>query len=174
MASNNLINFIKKWEGVEYNPYLCPAGKPTIGVGFTTYLDGTPVTLNDPPLDDIQINRILSVKLDEFSAQVKRILGDTLIVSLPQEALDAIISWTYNLGIGNLSKSTLLKRLKESKLNFDAIETEWMKWVYAGGKKLDGLVRRRKEEYQMYFNAVINQYKPAEAYNLGKYGKIKR
>ena len=174
MASNNLINFIKKWEGVEYNPYLCPAGKPTIGVGFTTYLDGTPVTLNDPPLDDIQINRILSVKLDEFSAQVKRILGDTLIVSLPQEALDAIISWTYNLGVGNLSKSTLLKRLKENKLNFDAIETEWMKWVYAGGKKLDGLVRRRKEEYQMYFNAVISQYKPAEAYNLGKYGKIKR
>ncbi len=174
MASNNLINFIKKWEGVKRNPYLDVAGVPTIGVGFTTYLDGTKVTMKDPPLDDIQINRILSVKLDEFSIQVKMLLGDALIVSLPQEALDAIISFSYNLGTGNLAKSTLLKRLKESKLNFDAIETEWMKWVYAGGKKVNGLVNRRKEEYQMYFNAVINQYKPAEAYNLGKYGKIKR
>lgn len=174
MASNNLINFIKKWEGVKYNPYLCPAGVPTIGVGFTTYLDGTPVTLNDPPLDDIQINRILSVKLDEFSAQVKRILGDTLLVTLPQEALDALVSLVYNIGVVAFAKSTLLKKLKESKLNFDEIEKWWACWNKSNGKVLDGLVRRRAAEFDMYRNAVLNQYTHLECYNLGKYGKIKR
>jgi lysozyme len=174
MASNNLIIFIRKWEGVRYNPYLCPAGVPTIGCGFTTYLDGTKVTLNDPPLDDIQINRILSVKLDEFSAQVKRILGDNLLVTLPSEAIDALISFAYNLGVGSLAKSTLLKRIKENKLNFDAIEAEFMKWVNAGGKPLEGLKRRRKAEFDMYFNAVISQYNSAEAYNIGKKGTPKK
>ena len=170
MASNNLIDFIKKWEGVKHNPYLCPAGKPTIGVGFTTYLDGTPVTLNDPPLDDIQINRILSVKLDEFTTQVKRVLGNTL---LPSEAIDALVSFTYNLGLGNFSKSTLLKKIKENKLNFDAIEAEFMRWVYAGGKPLDGLKKRRKAEFEMYLSGMLSQYNKKECYLLGKYGKLK-
>ena len=102
------------------------------------------------------------------------LLGDTLVAILPKEAIDALISWAYNLGINNLSKSTMLKKIKVNRLDFEGIETEWMKWVYAGGKVLQGLVNRRKDEYQMYFNAVIGQYTPAEAYNLGKYGKIKR
>lgn len=170
MANNSLIDFIKKWEGVRYNPYLCPAGKPTIGVGFTTYLDGTPVTLNDPPLDDIQINRILSVKLDEFSSQVKRLLDKTL---LPSEAVDALTSFTYNLGVGNLSKSTLLKKIKLNKLDFDAIEAEFMRWVYAGGKVLPGLQKRRKAEFEMYMSGILSQYTKKECYQLGKYGKLK-
>lgn len=172
MASNNLINFIRKWEGVRYNPYLDVAGVATIGVGFTTYLDGTKVTMQDPPLDDIQINRILSVKLDEFSKQVKRLLGDTLLVILPPDAIDALVSLCYNIGSGNFAKSTLLKRIKLNKLDFDGIENAWLMWVKAGGKTVQGLVKRRKDEYKMYFNAVLNQYSPVEAYNLGKYGKL--
>lgn len=167
MASNNLKNFIKEWEGCKKNPYLCPAGVPTIGVGFTTYLDGTKVTLNDPPLDDIQIDRILNQKLDEFTKQVKMILGDTLCVTLPKEAIDALISIAYNIGVGAFAKSTLLKRVKADKNNLGGIEDGFLMWVKAGGKVVDGLKNRRRAEFAMYRDAILGQYTKWECYQLG-------
>lgn len=162
MASNNLIDFIKKWEGVKHNPYLDVAGVATIGVGFTTYLDGTKVTMQDPPLDDIQINRILSVKLDEFTRNVKAILGSELCTFLPQNCIDALISFSYNLGCNSLKKSTLLKKIKANKNDIVAIKAEFMKWVNAGGKPVEGLKRRRNAEAEMYIDGIMSQYTKRE------------
>lgn len=160
--TQNLIDFIRKWEGVKHNPYLDVAGVPTIGVGFTTYLDGTKVTMNDPPLDDIQINRILDVKLEEFSRNVKSILGTELLAILPQNCIDALISFSYNLGYNSLKKSTLLKKIKANKNDLAGIKAEFMKWVNAGGKPVEGLKRRRNAEAEMYIDGILSQYTKRE------------
>lgn len=160
--TQNLIDFIRKWEGVRYNPYLDVAGVPSIGVGFTTYLDGTKVTMNDPPLDDIQINRILDVKLEEFSRNVKAILGTELCAILPQNCIDALISFSYNLGCNSLKKSTLLKKIKANKNDLVGIKAEFMKWVNAGGKPVEGLKRRRNAEAEMYIDGIASQYTKRE------------
>ncbi len=162
MASNELKQHIIKWEGCKKNPYLDVAGVPTIGVGFTTYLDGTKVTMQDPPLDEIQIDRILDQKLNEFSRGVKTILGSELLAVMPQQSVDALISFAYNVGTGNLQKSTLLKKIKADKNDLPAIKAEFMKWVYAGGKVVKGLQRRREDEFEMYLQGILSQYTKRE------------
>lgn len=162
MASKELKQHIIKWEGCKKNPYLDVAGVPTIGVGFTTYLDGTKVTMQDPPLDDIQIDRILNEKLEEFSRTVKAILGTELCTILPQQCIDALISFSYNLGCNSLKKSTLLKKIKANKNDLQGIRDEFMKWVKAGGKVVNGLINRRKDEFELYMAGILSQYTKRE------------
>ena len=143
---------IRKFEGCSLVAYLCPSKVWTIGYGNTFYADGTPVKEGD--------------KIDMYTA------NQLFIVTLPKEAIDALVSLAYNIGTGAFAKSTLLKKLKENKLNFDEIEKWWTCWNKSNGKVLNGLVRRRAAEFDMYRNAVLNQYTHLECYNLGKYGKL--
>lgn len=172
MASENLIKFIKQWEGVRTKPYLDAGGVPTIGVGFTTYENGKKVTMKDPPMTMEQIDRLLNKKLDEFSSQVEMIMGNTLKTILPRNAIDAIVALSYNIGTSAFSKSTVLKKLKANKLDFDGIEKAWMMWVKCNGKTLQGLVNRRRAEFSMYKKSVLDQYTKVECYQIGKSGKI--
>jgi lysozyme len=64
---------------------------------------------------------------------------------LAQHQFDALVSWTFNLGVENLKSSTLLKRI-----NMVYVPKEFMKWVHCNGKKLQGLVNRRKDEVLMW------------------------
>lgn len=162
---------IRKFEGCSLVAYLCPSKVWTIGYGNTTYADGTPVKEGDK-IDQATANQLFDITLNKFEKQVKMLLGDTLLVTLPKEAIDALISLAYNIGTGAFAKSTLLKKLKENKLNFDEIEKWWACWNKSNGKVLNGLVRRRAAEFDMYRNAVLNQYTHLECYKLGRYGKI--
>ena len=162
---------IRKFEGCSLVAYLCPSKVWTIGYGNTFYADGTPVKEGDK-IDQATANQLFDITLNKFEKQVKMLLGDTLIVTLPKEAIDALVSLAYNIGTGAFAKSTLLKRIKLNKLDFDGIEAAFMMWVKSNGKVLNGLVRRRAAEFDMYRNAVLNQYTHLECYNLGKYGKI--
>lgn len=164
-------NLIRKFEGCSLVAYLCPSKVWTIGWGSTTYADGTPVKEGDK-IDQATANQLFDIILDKFEKQVKMLLGDTLLVTLPKEAIDALVSLAYNIGTGAFAKSTLLKKVKENKLNFDEIEKWWTCWNKSNGKVLNGLVRRRAVEFDMYRNAVLNQYTHLECYKLGKYGKI--
>lgn len=170
------VEIIKKWEGVRRNPYLDVAGIPTIGVGFTTYLDGTKVTMQDPPLDDIQIDRILRGHLEKFEQQVIMLLGQSTYAILPKAAIDPLISLIYNIGSGNFSKSSLLKAIKKDKNNLKEIERCWMMWNKATVKgklqEVKGLTNRRKDEFNIYREAILSQYTKTECYELGeKYSK---
>ena len=162
---------IRKFEGCSLVAYLCPSKVWTIGYGNTFYADGTPVKEGDK-IDQATANQLFDIILDKFEKQVKMLLGDTLLVTLPKEAIDALVSLAYNIGTGVFAKSTLLKRIKLNKLDFDGIEAAFMMWVKSNGKVLNGLVRRRAAEFDMYRNAVLNQYTHLECYNLGKYGKL--
>lgn len=66
-----------------------------------------------------------------------------------QGQFDALVSFTYNVGVGNLKKSTLLKKIMHDTPTAE-IQREFMKWVYSGGKRLDGLVKRRRWEAQSW------------------------
>ena len=71
-------------------------------------------------------------------------------LNINQNQFDALVSFVFNLGIGNFARSTLLRKIK-SNANDPTIRKEFERWIYAGGKVLNGLVRRRREEAELYF-----------------------
>lgn len=133
--------FIARWEGLVLTPYLCSAGVPTIGIGSTRYLDGRPVRLSDPPISREAAERL-------FALTTQRNYLPALLMLCPgidtPRRLCALLSWTYNLGAGNLRASTLRRRINAGE--WDRVPAELRKWVRAGGREVRGLVRRREAE----------------------------
>ena len=133
------INIIKTFEGLFLKSYLCPAKIWTIGWGSTKGVKkGMVITVQEAEqrlLDDI--------------APTENYLNN-LGIDLNQNQFDALCSFIFNLGVGNFSSSTLLKLIKKNK-NDPNIKNQFNRWVYAGGKKLPGLVKRRKIEGDLYF-----------------------
>lgn len=155
---------IRKYEGCSLVAYKCPAGKWTIGYGSTFYADGSPVKEGDK-IDMATANQLFDNVVDSFEKQVRLLLGTTLCTTLPAKAIDALVSFAYNVGTGAFAKSTLLKKIKADKNDVVAIEAEFKKWNKGGGKVLKGLERRRAEEAKMYIQAVLEQYSRIEIYD---------
>lgn len=132
---------IQRWEGFRERPYLCPAGIPTIGFGFTHYADGTPVTLRDRPMS-IESARLL-LRLLILTRYMPAVLKLCPHIDTP-ERLGAIVDFCFNLGEGKLKASTLRKRIQASR--WDDVPAELRKWVRGGGRVLPGLVGRREAE----------------------------
>lgn len=152
-----LLELIKAFEGCKLTAYKCPAGKPTIGYGFCTYLDGSPVKLGDRiTQEDADI--MLAKKVDEYRTQVARIVPGTL----PAGAVDALTSFAYNCGVGALTRSTLLKKIKANKLDLKGIKAEFLRWNKAGNQVLPGLTNRRLREYNLYCESILSQYSKYE------------
>ena len=146
LAVDTAIKLIKKYEGFSSKPYLCPAGVWTIGYGNTKYLNGLPVRKNDPEISKQEAEELLenTVK-EEF---LPGLLELSPHLKNHHFKLNALLSFCYNLGLGAYSKSTLRKKV-DSKQWDDAAE-QFMRWVNAGGKKLNGLVKRRAEEASIF------------------------
>jgi lysozyme len=138
---------IMKHEGVRLKAYLCPAKIPTIGWGNTTYENGTKVKIGD----EITLERAKSLFNLIISRFEKSVLTALKGTKVNQNQFDAIVSFTYNVGAGNLNKSTLLKKVIANP-NDLTIRDEFMKWNKAGGKVLNGLTKRREEEANIYFS----------------------
>lgn len=137
---------IKKYEGFRSKPYKCPAGVWTIGYGATYYPDGTKVRPTDPAIDEAHATILLENMLKTYEKAVDSYTRD----DITQNQFDALVSFAYNLGTNALKNSTLLKKVNAKPYD-PAIEYEFGKWVRAAGKVLPGLVRRRREEAQLYF-----------------------
>ena len=129
---------IKKFEGCKMRAYLDAVDVPTIAYGRTKN-----VKLGDTCTQG-QAEEWLEEELVEYEGYV----NEAVKVHLTQNQLDALVSWTYNLGPSNLNKSTLLKVLNNS--DYDGVPEQIMRWNKAGGKVLDGLVRRREAEAEMF------------------------
>jgi lysozyme len=142
------IEVIKKYEGFSKVPYLCPAGVATIGYGSTFYPDGKKVSILDKPISEEQATQMLILVVDDFALKVTKLLKQ----KLSENQFNAVVSFAYNLGIGALSKSTLLKKVNANPGD-KTIRDEFLKWNKAGGKVLNGLVKRRLEESDLYFTA---------------------
>lgn len=140
-------DLIKKYEGFKAKPYLCPAKVPTIGYGATYYPDGRKVKLTDSAISEGFATNLLEVMLTPYEKAVDSFCRD----DINQNQFDALVSFAYNLGTNALKSSTLLKKVNAN-LNDKTIRNEFLKWVNAGGKKLQGLVNRRTEESDLYFS----------------------
>jgi len=142
----NGLELIKKYEGFRAEPYRCPAGVPTIGYGATYYPGGRRVTMNDGHISKQRAEDLLKDMLTRYEDGVNRYVQ----YQINQNQFDALVSFAYNLGVGALQKSTLLKKINIDPCDPD-IAKEFKKWVRAGGRVLVGLQRRRKEEANLYF-----------------------
>ena len=138
------IELIKHFEGCKLKAYLCPAGKWTIGIGTTMYSDGRVVSQNDVCTEQ-QAYEYLMFDLDNFERKINRHFK-----TLNQDQFDALVSWAYNLGFGNLLTSTLKRKILENPNNFPVIEKEWLKWKFINKTPSEGLLRRRKSEFHLY------------------------
>ena len=141
------LELIKKYEGFESKPYLCPAKVLTIGYGATYYPSGNKVKLSDPAITEGYASNLLQVMVRPYEQAVDSFRRD----DINQNQFDALVSFAYNLGTNALKNSTLLKKINANP-NDKSIEKEFMKWVNAGGKRLQGLVNRRTEESKLYFS----------------------
>lgn len=132
------IALIKRFESFCATVYRCPAGKPTIGYGHVVLLGEQFGTITEA--DAIEL---LRHDLAIAEGAVRRLIT----VPLTQSQFDALVSFTFNVGEGALEKSTLRRRINQG--NWALAKSELLRWVYAGGKKLKGLVARREEEAGM-------------------------
>lgn len=137
--SNKGIELIKRHEGLVLKAYRCPADKWTIGYGHTLNVKSTDV------INKEQAEYFLRQDVKSAESDVNREK-----LNLTQNQFDALVSFVFNLGVGNFKKSTLLKKVKANP-NDPTIKNELERWIYAGGKVLNGLVKRRKEEADLYF-----------------------
>jgi lysozyme len=131
----------RRFEGLYLTPYLCPAGVPTLGFGATFYEDGRRVTLKDPAITRERAEALLlwMVRTIYLPAVLRLCPGaDT------PERLAALIDFAFNLGVGNLSASTLRKRVNASR--WPEVPAEIRKWNRGGGRVLRGLALRREAE----------------------------
>ena len=148
--SENGLNLIKEFEGLSLKPYLDVVKIPTIGWGNTFYPDGKKVTLNDKPISEIEATELLSyVAQKDFADKIFPLIK----VKVSQNQFDAMVSLAYNIGVGNFSKSTLLKKVNSG--DFDGASNEFLKWNKSGGKELLGLTKRRQREYEMFKNDFV-------------------
>lgn len=143
---NKGYDLIKKYEGCELKAYLCPAKIPTIGYGNTMYENGTKVKIGDQITQQRAEELLLHIG-KYFETEIKKLVK----VTLTDNQLGALLSFTYNLGVGNLRVSTLLKKINANP-NDPAIKDEFLKWNKAGGKVLAGLTKRRQSESDLYFS----------------------
>lgn len=138
--TQNGIDFIKRFEGFSANVYICPAGYPTIGYGHA-------VKANEHFPSGITQEQAEELLRQDAHVAEKAVLR-LITVPLTFGQFDALVSFTYNLGSGALQRSTL--RRKVNREEHDDVPAEFMKWVWADGRKLAGLVRRRGAEAKIY------------------------
>lgn len=146
-VSKECLHIIKKFEGFKAKPYLCPAGIPTIGYGSTYYfLSDNKVKLTDRAISPAYAESLLICSIYRYEQAVKRYVS----AKINQNQFDALVSFCYNVGNEAFRKSTLLKRINANP-NDERINAEFKRWIFANGRILNGLVKRRKEEAKLYF-----------------------
>jgi lysozyme len=160
-VSPALIELVKHHEGVRTKPYRCPALLWTVGVGHV--IDPTHAAVKyeerkhlpipegwDRVLTMGEVDDLLIADLARFERGVARNCPSAIG---RQGVFDALVSFSFNVGLGNLQRSTL--RMKTNRGEFDSAAAEFLKWTKAGGRMLPGLVKRRRDERALYLSSII-------------------
>lgn len=139
-ASVDAYELIKQFEELRLEAYLCPAGIWTIGYGHTSGVSPNSF------ITTFEADEYLHRDVAAIEMQLNK-----LNLSLRQCQWDAIVSFVFNIGIGNFKASTLLAKIR---INPDdnSIIDEFLRWVYANGKVMRGLQKRRLTEMKLYFS----------------------
>ena len=134
------IALIKEFEGLHLKAYKCPGGVWTIGYGHTAGVKPGMV------ITEVQAEEFLLSDVATFEKAVSEQKLD-----LNQNMFDALVSFTFNVGVGNFKRSTLLCKIKVNPQD-NSIMDEFLRWVYSKGRVLPGLQRRRLAEMKLYFS----------------------
>lgn len=135
------LNLIKRFEGFSATPYLCPANIWTIGYGHVILAHERELLTQ---VGEAQAERLLVQ--DVYAAE--RAVKSLITIQLRQSQFDALVCFTFNLGSGTLQRSTLRRVINRGEE--EAVAGQWKRFVWAGGRKLSGLVRRREAELALY------------------------
>ena len=141
------VDLIKQFEGLSLTPYVCAGGINTIGYGNTYYMNGKKVTLKDPKITQKQAEELLKHSLSTYEKAVDSFCRD----DISQGNFDALVAFSYNVGVGALQKSTLIKKVNANPKDV-TIADEFLKWNKSAGRVLAGLTRRRQAEANLYFS----------------------
>jgi lysozyme len=141
MISEKGISLIKKNESLKLEAYVCPAGKWTIGYGHTLGVKASDVITKE------EAEKILKRDLIFFEHSILKLVK----VPINQNQFDALVSFSFNVGITAFCKSTLLKKLNAR--DYAGAAEEFGRWVMGGGVKLYGLIKRRAEEKKLFEGA---------------------
>ncbi len=140
MIISRAINLIKSFESFSSKVYVCPAGFKTIGYGHL-------VLKNEDfskGIDHEEATKLLMMDLNFSKYSVLKNIN----IALDPYQLGALVSFTFNVGGAALQRSTLRQKINDHA--HELVPEELRKWVFAGGRKLPGLVRRRVEEGRLY------------------------
>jgi len=146
IVNKETIDLIKNFEGLRLEAYLCSANVATVGYGSTFFEDGTKVKLGDK-ITKKRAEELLDFMVLQFANQVKPLIK----VSLSDNKFGALVSFAYNVGVGALQKSTLLKKVNTNP-NDPSIKMEFLRWNRSNNKILAGLTKRREAEAKLYFS----------------------
>ncbi len=130
----------------QYKAYLCPAKVLTIGWGHTNAFGRSFVA------DDVWTAAECDAAFEADMGQAETAVRRLVEVELTQGQFDALVSFAYNCGAGNLAGSTLLKLLNQG--DYEGAALEFPKWTHGNGQILPGLVRRRAAEALMFQGAL--------------------
>lgn len=153
---------IKASEGYRPEPYLCPAGKPTIGWGSTRYADGRKVTMQDREIEQT----FAEVCLTSAMRRVREGLEPIITVSVTVNQAAALLSLAYNVGVGaadgkkgDLADSTLLEKLNAG--DVEGAANEFLRWnkarVEGVMQAMGGLTKRRKAERELFLRKTEHE-----------------
>lgn len=156
-VSDRAISVIKHHEGVRFRPYRCPAKLWTIGVGHVLYPDQGKIPLDQRDSYQLkeqdnkqftpeEVDGILKFDLDRFERGVEKFCP----IPLTQGMFDSLTSFSFNVGLGTLQRSTLRQKLLRG--DKEGAANELLKYCMAGGKILKGLQNRRIDERAMFMS----------------------
>jgi lysozyme len=135
-------SLIKYYEGYSLTPYICPAGYWTIAWGHLISKDDAEKYARGITVAEADALFAIDIKIAE--AAVDRFIT----APLNANQFAALVSFVFNLGAARLRASTLRKKL--NRLDYEGAANEFLKWVWAGGKKLPGLIKRREAELELF------------------------
>ena len=154
------IHMIKHHEGVRLRPYRCPALLWSVGVGHVIDPSHAAVKYEDRknlPIPDgwdrsLTMGEVDDLLIADLARFERGVLRNCPSAIGRQGIFDALVSFSFNVGLGSLQRSTL--RMKTNRGDFDEAADEFLKWTKAAGRVLPGLVKRRMDERAMYLSGV--------------------
>ena len=157
-VSPKAVAMIKHHEGVRQTPYLCPAKLWTVGVGHVMFPEQAKLPIDqrgsfkNPGIENFrkfsmeEVDALLRADLDRFERGVERYIT----APLTQGMFDALVSFSFNVGLGTLQRSTLRQKLNRG--DKEGAADELLKYCMAGGKILKGLQTRRLDERALFLS----------------------
>jgi GH24 family phage-related lysozyme (muramidase) len=144
------IALIKLYEGFRARAYQDSVGVWTIGFGHTSAA-GLPYVKPDLQITRTEAERILSNDIGQFSVGIRHLVAG---VDLNDNQFSALVSFAYNVGLGNFRKSSVYRAVMSG--DFMAVPRRLALWIKAGGRSLNGLIKRRDSEARLFMKDPRN------------------